>query len=169
MTLTIDPGRGPLLPTDPIGSPVYASLRATGYDGLPDTYYLLSFPQHIKTVGVGSQFLMKYGGSVYRVALGPVRVRGKQVVEFIAFCHNFTAGFCYVQVPALQARISKFAIIDFLRGIISLTDPVPERHVLAVPPLPTRPIKPSPGSRASSIEVYVAVETSVAPVADSKW
>ncbi|OJT05121.1 hypothetical protein TRAPUB_4082 [Trametes pubescens] len=118
---------------------VSASLRASGHEGLPDTYYLRFFPRGCKTVGVGSRLLMEHDNSVYQIVLGPIRVRGKHVVEFLGYCRSFLPGFCFVQVPILRAAVSKFAIVDFLRGLFSLTDPLPERRILATPPLDAPP------------------------------
>lgn len=130
---------------------VSASLRATGHEGLPDTYYLRFFPRGVKSVGVGSRLLMDHGDSVYQVTLGPIRVRGQFVVEFLGYCQSFTPGFCFVQVPILRATVSKFALVDFLRGLFSRTDPLPERSLLATRPLNTPPVPSGDGDSDASV------------------
>ncbi|KAL1942468.1 hypothetical protein VTO73DRAFT_6070 [Trametes versicolor] len=140
---------------------ITATLRATGHDGLPNTYYLLVFPRGLKRVGTTSQFMLDHetkadGSASYTITLGQIRLRDRNIVEFIAFGEKLPHGFCYVQVPAFRATVSRFPIIDALRGLFFPTYPIPERRV-ATTQSESEPDDVS-GTRASgSIKIYIEV------------
>lgn len=164
------PSPAELLPPRTKRVPVSASVRAIGLDDLPDTFYVFSFPRRVKKLGVGSRLLVSVrrvkSESLYEVTLGPVRVRGDTVVEFIGYSTSFIHQICYIQLPLSHARVSKFPIVDCLRGILSFTDPLPDRYVRYMQPVKTPSISGEPPATsddddgASSVErIHVGIET----------
>lgn len=141
---------------------VTVSLRASGYDDLPDTFYVTFIPAHVEKVGTGARLLLHFGNeshqSMYAITLGPVRVRGDVVVEYLAFGKSFVHGLCYVQIPTHRAKVNKFALIDFIRGRYSRADPIPDRYVRSVRPIALPAAVSSDDLRDSSIEIHVDVE-----------
>ncbi|KAI0353416.1 hypothetical protein OH77DRAFT_628979 [Trametes cingulata] len=149
-----------LSPTIPC---VTASVRATGYDNLPDTYHLDFFPREVKRVGEGARLRVHAGAgyarveSVYDIKLGPMRFRTRDIVEFVGYSESFVHGFCYIQVPTLRAKVSRFPLLELIRSHRLLTDSIPERRVITTRPL-TGSTYAEDGSepRTSNVEVHVS-------------
>ncbi|KAI0666900.1 hypothetical protein C8Q78DRAFT_952812, partial [Trametes maxima] len=123
--------------------PVTAYPRSIGLNGCPDTYYVVDFPRRTSRVGSGTLLKMLVIGwngaeATYFVALDQIRVRGREVVEFLGRCEEFVPhGLGFIQMHVLRAIKSRFAFVDFLLGRLSLTDPIPPWNSLATHhPLP---------------------------------
>lgn len=118
--------------------------RTSGFDNVPDTYFLDSFARNVKRIGIRDMLFMhvtgaagdaEEGASHYVVRLGPVRTRNSDIVEFWAESDRFAFGYCYVQVDLCRARVSKFPLVDVFLGRQSLTSPIPPRRIFTTSPL----------------------------------
>lgn len=145
---------------------VSAYARGCGLNDLPDTYYISSFPDHTANIGVGDCLLMlvldRTNDTVlsrYLVTLKAIRLRGEDVTEFRGDCCQLSLNLCYIQAPTSRARVSKFAFWDFLRGHITLTDPIPPWRNVAVNAVRLPSSAPADGEgRSSGADVQIGDE-----------